>query len=111
MRLPTPSRCAHRLFQPPDAFSSPRNRFGFVSLRKRSWGLYPSEAFPHRPPNASRLVVPLLMLLRRTEATFRGLSDRWIRSVSATGEGCGRSILSWASPSPGSSPHLRRDVH
>jgi hypothetical protein len=62
-----PHRCALRFSQPPDALLLPEPS-GFISLRWHSWGLFPSEVFPRRSPNASRLVVPLLTLPGNAES-------------------------------------------
>lgn len=64
MGLPHPPTCVLRLSQPLDALLPP-NPSGLVSSRLHSWGFDSSEIFPHKPPNTSRLVMPLLALSRR----------------------------------------------
>jgi hypothetical protein len=62
--LPHPPTCVLRLSQPLDALLPP-NLSGPISSRLHSWGFDSSEVSPHKSPNTSRLVMPLLTLSRR----------------------------------------------
>jgi hypothetical protein len=116
--LPHPPRYAHRFSQPLDALLPPRPS-GLVSSRSRSWGFDPSEVSPHQSPDASRLALPLMTLAGRvatapkrhlpppTPPSGDGATGGSVHADSPMKVRTRRSILSWASSSPGLSPHRR----
>jgi len=102
-KLPPPPVCALRFSQPLSALVL-SHRSGFVSPRWRSWGSFPSEVFPRWKPNASRLVLPLVVF-PTASSTFRGFSNQRIRAHTEMSlKPPRRPILSWVSSSPGYSP-------